>query len=788
MAIDATLPDAEGHFRRLEDIPLLRGKAQFVDDIKIPNMLHVAFVRSTEAHAKIRNIVVDEALKLPGVKAVLTYKDLRPLLTRDRISLALPSAYLRFDVDPYVLVKNEATYVGEPIAMVVAETRCTAEDAAALVAIDFETLPVVADVVAALKNGSPNARLECPDNLVAHTTVKYGDTTAAFGRAAHVFSEQFHIHKGGGHSLEGRGIVANFDPAADLLTVWNSTQMPHRCKTILVDTLGLSEHQVRVIAPDVGGGFGPKAVFHPEELAVPAAALLLGTPLKWIEDRFENFLATVLERDQVWDIDVAVNADGCLLGIRGHVRHDHGACTPYGLAVPYNSVTNLIGTYIVPSINFEIFWCLTNKVPTSSTRGAGRPQGTLVIERMLDLVANRLKLDRIEVRRRNLIPPEKMPYSIPIKMRDGNPMTYDSGDYPESQRQALQAADWDTFSDRREISMKQGNFRGIGLSNYVELTGRGPFESVTVRIGPSGNIIVTTGATTQGQGTKTTLAKIVADTFHVDIGRVHVTCGDTAASILGVGAFASRQTVTAGNSAFEAANIVAKKALDIASTLMEVGVDDLEFHDGAVRVKGVPEIKRDLGELARAVNGSIGFPLPGGIAAGLFATSNFQVQGTPFSSGTHVAEVEVDPGTGGVTIVRYTVVHDCGRVLNPAIVDGQILGGVAHGIGATLFEWMRYDELGQPLTVTYADYLLPTADVVPHIKIAHMESPSPLNPLGVKGAGDGGTIGAPAAIASAVEDALRTFNVSIRSLPITPAMLYQQIHGVERTSRIKATP
>jgi aerobic carbon-monoxide dehydrogenase large subunit len=769
-------------FYRIEDAPLLRGKGQFIDDIRIAGVLHVFFVRSQQAHARILNIDANEARRMPGVGAVLTYEDLRPLLTRDRISLALPSGYLRFDVDPFMLVKDEATYVGEPIALVIAQSRALAEDAAAAVAVEYESLPAVVDVLAALEPGSPKARLDCSDNLVAQTVVKYGNSANAFARAKHVFSEKFRVHKGGGHSLEGRGVIACFDQTADLLTVWSSTQMPHRGKAVLVDMLALSEHQVRFIAPDVGGGFGPKAVFHPEELAVPAAALLLGTPLKWVEDRFENFHATVLERDQVWDIDVAADPDGRLLGIRGQVRHDHGACTPYGLAVPYNSVTNLIGPYVVPAIDVQVFWCLTNKVPTSSTRGAGRPQGTFVIERMLDMIANKLGLDRADIRRRNIIPAEKMPYSIPIRMRDGNPMTYDSGDYPESQRQALQAADWDGFSARRDASFQNGRLRGIGLSNYVELTGRGPFESVTVRIGPSGKILVTTGATSQGQGTKTTLAQVVADILHVDIGQVNVTCGDTAASILGVGAFASRQTVTAGSSAWEAAQAVAKKALDIASALMEAGVDDLELHNGEVRVKGVPHLKRGLGELARAVNGSIGFPLPGGVAAGLYATSNFQVQSTPFSSGTHVAEVEVDPKTGCVKIVRYTVVHDCGRVLNSTIVDGQVLGGVVHGIGAALFEWMRYDDSGQPLTATYADYLLPTVDVVPHITIKHMESPSPLNPLGVKGAGEGGTIGAPAAIASAVEDALRQFNVRIRELPITPAKLYAQIELARRAS------
>jgi aerobic carbon-monoxide dehydrogenase large subunit len=767
-------------FKRIEDDLLVQGKGRFVDDIKIPGLLHVSFVRSTHAHARIGKIVVENARKSPGVKAVFTYTDLRPLQTGDRISLRLPSSYLRFDVDPYALVESEVTYVGEPIVMVVAESRCRAEDAAALVEIDFEPLPVVVDVIEALKKGSAKSRLDCPDNLVAQTAVRFGNVADAFSQASHVVSEEFRLHKGGGHSLEGRAILAHFDHAGDVLTVWNSTQMPHRCKTILIDMLGLAEHQVRVIAPDVGGGFGPKAVFYSEELAMAAAALLLGEPLKWVEDRYEHFVSSVAERDQVWNIDVAFDAQGKLRGIRGKILHDHGAYTPYGLAVPYNSVTNLIGTYVVPSIDFNIFWCLTNKVPASSTRGAGRPQGTFIIERVLDIAAKKFSIDRAEIRRRNLITPDKMPYSVPIKMRDGNPMTYDSGNYPESQRQALLAADWDGFSGRQAESMKKGKLRGIGLSNYVELTGRGPFESVTVRIGPSGKIMVMTGATAQGQGTKTTLAQIVADTFSVGLERVHVTCGDTAASILGVGAFASRQAVTAGNSASEAAAIVAKKTLDLASVLMEVGVDDLEFRDGEVRVKGVPEIKRSLSELARSVNGSIGFPLPGGLEAGLLATSNFQVQGTPFANGTHIAEVEIDPGTGSVKILKYTVVHDCGRVLNPTIVDGQVTGGLVHGIGATLLEWMRYDESGQPLTVTYADYLLPTADVIPEIQIGHTESPSPLNPLGVKGAGEGGTIGAPAAIASAVEHALEAFNLCIRELPITPRMIYSHIQAQQK--------
>ena len=765
-------------FHRLEDDPLLRGKGRFLADITMPGMLHVAFVRSSHAHALIHGIQRERACALPGVTAVLTLDDLRPLLRSERIALALPSAYLRFHVDPLVLVDNEATYVGEPIALVVAESRSLAEDAAGLVEIDYEPLPVVTDVIASVESGAARTRLDCPDNLVARTTVAYGDADEAFRSAAHVLSERFRIHKGGGHSLEGRGVIASYEELTGLLTMWNSTQMPHRCKSIIVDMMGLTERNVRVIAPDVGGGFGPKAVFHPEELAMAAAAVLVKKPLKWVEDRLENFLATVLERDQVWTAEAAFAADGRLLGVRGEVWHDHGACTPYGLAIPYNSVNNLVGNYKLPSMHFDINWCMTNKVPTSSTRGAGRPQGTFVIERFLDLAAKTLGIDRLEIRRRNLIAAAEMPFSTPIRMRDGSMMTYDSGDYPECQRRAAELADLEGFASRRADSASRGLLRGIGFSNYVELTGRGPFESVSVRIGPSGQVFVASGASSQGQGTKTMLAKLVADELRISPESIDVTCGDSDASLLGVGAFASRQTVNAGNSAVKAAQAVAKKAIKIASTLMEADEDDLELYEGTVRVKGVPDLSRGFGELSRVVNGSIGFPMPGGIEPGLFATSNHQVEGTPFANGAHVAEVEVDPKTGYIKILKFVVVHDCGRLINPKIVDGQVYGAVVHGIGNALLEHMKYDENGQPLTATYADYLLPTCDTVPvQFILEHLESPSPLNPLGVKGAGEGGTIGAPAAIASAVEDALHEYGVVIRELPITPQSIHSALVG-----------
>ncbi|HYM18187.1 MAG TPA: xanthine dehydrogenase family protein molybdopterin-binding subunit [Micropepsaceae bacterium] len=760
--------------KRVEDEPLLRGRGRFVDDIRLPGLLHAAFLRSPHAHARLNRIEASKAHAYPGVRAVLTYADLRPHLTSDRIPQALPSGAIRFDVDPYVLAKTELTYVGEPIALVVATSRAIAEDAVRLIEIDAQPLPAVLDPVAGLAPGGPRARLDTPDNLVAQHAIKYGDVDKAFAQAAHRIAERFRLHKGGGHSIETRGVLARFDPLEGL-SVWDGTQMPHRAKAILVAALGLDETQVRVIAPDVGGGFGPKAVFHPEELAIAAAAIALGVPVKWIEDRVENFVSTALERIQVWDMEAAFDDEGRLLAIRGTLKHDHGACTPYGVALPYNAATNLIGPYVVPACDLIIQMCLTNLTPAAPTRGAGRPQGTFVMERLLDSCARKLGFSRDDIRRRNLIPLEKMPYPTRVKQRDGSEMTYDSGDYPESQRRALAAAGWDEFPARQKAAREQGRYIGIGLCNYVEGTGRGPFESASVRLGPSGKIVVTTGATAQGQGVKTMLAQLVSEVLRAKPEAIQVIDGDTAASPLGLGAFASRQGVTAGNAAQIAAQRVAEKAIAAAAAMLKLEPADLVLEDGRVRAKGMQGQELSLAQIARALSGVPGLALPGNLAPGLSASCDFQPQGMAYNNGTHVCEVEVDIATGHVAIARYVVVHDCGRMINPLLVQGQVLGAVAHGIGATLFEFMRYDANGQPITASYADYLLPVADVIPRIEIHHMESPSPFNPLGVKGAAESGTIGAPAAIVSAIEDALSPFGVKLTDLPITPPQLLARI-------------
>ena len=765
---------------RGEDAGLLRGQGRFVDDLALPGLLHAAFVRSPWAHARLERVEAAAARGLPGIHAVLTHADLRPFLTGDRIPQAIPTGAIRFHVDPFALAKDELCYVGEPVALVVAESRRLAEDAATHVALEAAPLPAVLDPRDGLEPEAPKARLDCPDNLVARHRIDYGDIDRGFASAALKLAERFRLDKGGGHSIETRGLIVRFDEHDGLVVAVNS-QMPHRAKAVLCEALGLAEHQVRVTVPATGGGFGPKAPFYPEELALAAAAIKLRRPIKWIEDRRENFLASTQERRQDWEMEVAADAAGRLLAVRGRLCHDHGAATPYGVALPYNAATNLVGPYVLPAYRIDIDLCLTNLPPVAPTRGAGRPQGTFVMERLLDRIARALGLDRGEVRRRNLIPAASMPYRTPVMQRDGAAMTYDSGDYPESQRRALAAIGWADFPARQEAARRAGRWLGIGLANYVEATGRGPFESAAIAVGASGRISVATGATEQGQGLKAMLAQVAASVLAVAPEDIDIVAGDTDATPLGMGAFASRQTVTAGNALYLAARALRQKALDAASSLLEAASGDLELAQGFVRVKGAPQMGVSLAAIARALGGTAGLALPAGMAPGLSARHDYRPEALTYCNGSHAVEVEIDIETALVRLLRYVVVHDCGRIINPASVEGQVLGAVVHGIGATLYEWMRYDDEGQPLTATYGDYLLPTAACAPRIEIHHMESPTPLNPLGVKGAAESGTIAAPAALASAVENALAPLGIVIRDLPLTPARLHALIRAGTRS-------
>jgi aerobic carbon-monoxide dehydrogenase large subunit len=761
---------------RLEDPDLLRGRGRFIDDIQLPGLLHAAFVRSAFAHAEIRGIDKRAALALPGVHAVMSLADLRPFLKAERLVVGLPSPSYRQQADRPVLADDEVVHVGEPIAVVIAESRYIAEDTAALVDVHYEPLPGVADCRDALAADAPRVHRKAPHNLLAAFDMGYGDVTAAFAGDALVFRESIWQHRGGGHAMEGRGNVALYSPVEDRLTLWSSTQMPHTAMRLLCELLGRDENGVRVITPDVGGGFGPKLVFYPEDIVVCVAALALGRPVKWIEDRREHFVAATQERDQYWDVAIAVHPDGRIRGVRGTLIHDHGAYTARGVNLPYESAQTVTLPYEIPAYHLDIKLALTNKVPVSPVRGAGQPQGVFVMERLLDRAARELGLDRAEIRRRNLIKGSQMPHTKPLATRGGMQVVLDSGDYPRCQAEALDRIDWIGFASRQRTARDGGRYIGIGMANFVKGTGRGPFEPVTVRIGPSGKVHVYTGAAAMGQGTRTMLAQVVAAELGCHVAGITVTAGDTGGIAMGMGGFNSRQAVMAGTSAHLAAIKVREKALLIASHLLEAASDDLELVGDCVRVKGVPNRNVPLGKLAHSVAGTAGFRIPGGVTPGLEATEQPVMDEMAYANGTAAVEVEVDPEIGSVRIARFVVVHDCGRMINPMLVEGQVIGGIAHGIGNALFEWMGFDAEGQPTTTNLGEYLLAGAGDVPRIETGHQESPSPLNPLGVKGVGECGVLPTAAAIVSAIEDALIPFGVRIAQTPIRPMEIVRMVN------------
>jgi aerobic carbon-monoxide dehydrogenase large subunit len=753
---------------RLEDPALLTGKGRFVDDVRLPEALHACFVRSPHAHAKVGAIDATAALALPGVHAVLTAADLPEPMGSERIPNLMTNPAIKIMRTQHALAREEVCYVGEAVAVVVADNRYIAEDAVALVQVDYDVLPAVSDCRDAVKPGAPRAHSDVEDNVAAFVRMEFGDVEAVFVQAPHVFEETMWLHRGGGMALETRAVTASYDPAADLLTVWSSTQTPHLGRRMLADLLGRNLEAIRMIAPDVGGGFGPKAPFYAEEAVIPAAALKLGRPVRWCEDRREHFLSATQERDQHYDMAIAVDNDGRILGVRGTMLHDTGAFMPWGIIMPYIAAVTIPGPYVIPAYRLECTVAVTNKVATTPVRGAGRPQAVFAMERLMDRVARELKLDRAELRRRNLIQPEQMPYAVGLIFRDGMPLVYHGGDYPRGQAAALARADYENFPARQAAARAQGRTIGIGFANSVEGTGLGPFEGVTVRVLPNGKVAVATGATNQGQGQRTALSQIVADQVGCRLDDVIMTMGDTAAISQGMGAFASRQAVNAGSSALIAGGEVRKKIVALAALTLGVPESDIDLEDGAAIARGGNRPRLTLGEIARLSQGMAGVSLAAGQTPGLEHTAYFTAPQASYCNGTHVAEVEVDMMTGAVTFLNYTVAHDSGVIINPLIVEGQVQGGVAHGVGNALFEQMIYDENAQPLTVTFADYLLPMATDVPTVNIEHIETPNPLNPLGVKGAGEGGTIPAPAAIVSAIEDALAPFGVHFTDAPLTP--------------------
>ena len=763
--------------QRLEDERLLIGQGCFVDDIARVGMLHVAFVRSEHAHANIKDIGTAEALALDGIHGVFTHQDFAGLCDLKRMNQLYPAPAIEQDITQYPIAEKEVCYVGEIVAVVVADNRAVAEDAIEIISVEYDVMPAIIDCRLALEPNAPKAHNNSNNNLVGVIRSSFGEIDKAFKNADHIFKRSFLQHRGGCHAMECRGVIAEHDPSENTLTLWSSTQCPYLVRRSLADYLGENEESIRVIAPDVGGGFGPKAGFYPEEIVVPLLARSFGRPIKWIEDRHEHFVATTTQRDQHWDVEVACDANGVIRGIRGNVTHENGAYVPYGFLLPFTSLSPLPGPYAVPAVDVSLKIVFTNTTPNTPVRGAGRPYGIYAVERLIETISRNLKIDPAEVRRRNYVREEQMPYETGAHLRDGSPVKYDSGNYQSCLEKALALADYTSFKKRKNEAKDEDRYIGIGIASYIEDTGLGPYEGTTVRVQPNGQVLVRSGSASQGQGHHTFIAQIVAERLEVRMEDIVFESGDTGKFPHGVGTIGSRIAANVGPSAHDAANTVREKAIRLASEELEASEKDLEISNGNVHVKGVQDLSISLGNIARILSPMAGGKLPSGFLPSLEATSYAGSTGSPIANGTNVAEVEVDILTGNVKLLKYSVAHDCGTMINPNIVEGQIIGGVVHGIGNALFERMIYSEAGQPLTNTYADYLLPLATEMPNIEIVHEESPSPLNGLGIKGAGEGGTIPATAAVIAAVENALEEFNIEIDYYPINPQHLTELIDG-----------
>ena len=762
--------------KRNEDPRLLTGQGLYVDDVDLPNMLHAAFLRSPYAHAKINNIDVSQATQREGVVAIYTANDLGDYWKPGPLLVSPPPVKdIVFNEKTQVpLAKDKVKFAGEPVAMVLAESRYIAEDALSDIQIDYEPLDAVVDLEKALQPDSPIIHEEIGSNIAAHVVQTKGDYESAKKNAALVIKRRFKYEHGCAAAIENRGIVAEWDRRAGRVTVWDTTQAPVVIRNGLAGMLGLSERQVRVVAPFIGGGFGPKIMmFYQEEVLVPWAALKLNRPVKWIEDRAENFVATTHERGQIHDAEIAFDKDGHILGVHDIFLHDTGAYAPYGLTVALNSQANVLGLYDIQNYYSEFTAVFTNKTIVTPYRGAGRQHGVFVIERLLDIAAKELKIDRAEIRRRNFIPPEKFPYNNEIIYQDFVPLVYDSGNYEPLLDHTLEKIEYDKFINEIQPKLRaEGKHVGIGIVAYVEGTGIGPYEGAKVQVMGSGRVSVVTGVGTQGQGHYTSYAQIVAEQLGVDVNKIDVVTGDTDQFYWGAGTFASRGAVVAGNAINEAAKVVRTKILRLAAEFFEAAEEDLELVDGQVRVKGVPQKMISLGELAGKANPTRGAVKPGS-EPGLEATNYFGPERGATASGIHAMILEVDPETMQIHIQKYLVVHDCGKVINPLILDGQIHGGVAQGIGNAFYERLAYDENGQLLNGTFMDYHLPTSLDVPRIETGHGETLSPLNPMGVKGAGEAGAIPVGPLFAQALEDALYDVDFEILEIPLNPNRLWE---------------
>jgi aerobic carbon-monoxide dehydrogenase large subunit len=764
--------------RRNEDARLLRGQALFVDDVELPGMLHAAFLRSNLAHATIRSIDVSAARAREGVVAVYTAEDLGAYWAPGPLLVPPPPiAGLVFNQRTQVpLAKGKVRHVGEPLAVVLAQSRYIAEDALSDIAVELDPLPAIVDLENAGADTSGRVHDDVRGNIAAHVRQSRGNYAAARGRADHIIARRFRYDHGASSPIETRGIVANWDARGNQLMVWDTTQGPVFLRNGLAAMLGLNERQVRVIAPFVGGGFGPKIMlFYPEEVVVPWVARKLNRPIKWIEDRLEHFFATTQERAQIHDVEIALARDGRILGIKGAFVHDNGAYNPYGLTVPINSQISILGPYRVENYESTFTAVFTNKPTVTPYRGAGRQHGVFVIERLMDIAAHELGLDRAEIRRRNFIPRDAFPYNNELINQDFAPLEYDSGDYEAVLDKALDMIGYRRFLAEEQPRLRaEGRHVGIGLVCYVEGTGIGPYEGAKVQVQANGKVSIATGIGTQGQGHFTSFAQIAADQLGVAVTDIDVVTGDTDQFYWGAGTFASRGAVVAGNAVYEAAKAVRQKILKLAAEHFECAEEDLEIANGEVSVVGVPGQAIKLGALALKANPMRGAVRPG-TEPGLESTQYFGPPSGTTANGAHAMIVEVDPQTFALKVLKYVVVHDCGTVINPLILAGQVHGGVAQGIGNAFYEQLVFDDDGQLLNASLADYLLPTALEVPTMEIGHTVTASPLNPLGVKGAGEAGAIPVGPLFAQAIEDALALLpkGIELKEIPLSPNRLFE---------------
>jgi CO/xanthine dehydrogenase Mo-binding subunit len=777
--------------RRSEDPRLVTGNGRYLDDLG-QDALEVAFVRSPHAHAKILDIDVTDALEVDGLVAIYTYDDLaEDTGTRmaEPLPLLIPHPTLTHGRTQHALAKDEVNYVGEAIVMIVAGNRYVAEDAADRVRVDYEFLPAVVGIEVA-RAAEHLVHEDVPGNVAAVMVQQTGDADAAIDAAPHVLELDLAVERSASTPMEGKGVLARWDADDRSLMVHTSTQSSTSVRQAVAAKLALPVDRVDVIAPDIGGGFGVKiGPPWPEEVLIPWAAVRLNRPVKWTEDRREHFISSAHERGQLHHVRVGYDDDGRLVGLSVRFWHDHGAYIPYGLIVPIITSTQLLGPYKPRVYRVEFTSLYTNTVIVTPYRGAGRPQGCFVMERVMDAIAAERGIDRTVVRERNFIQPDEMPFDQGLIFQDGRQLLYDSGDFPASLEKLKKLVGWDDFESVREQARAEGRRVGIGMACYVEGTGVGPYEGGHVRVETDGSVVVSTGLTTQGQGHQTMLAQIVADELGVPFERIRVTTGDTRRFKYAVGTFASRTAVMSGSAVAMTARKVREKALTIAAQALEANPEDLEIVDGVVQVKGSPSSSIDLGAGAvlsnplryafdEAAQRATQFATPAdpdrppvepGVAPGLEGTDYYSPTRSTFANGMHAVIVETDPDTAEIKILRYCVVHDCGTLINPMIVEGQIHGGVAQGVGGALYERMEYAPDGQLLNASFMDFLIPYASEVPEIEIDHLVTPSPLTPLGVKGAGEAAVIAGHAVLASAIEDAE---GITIRRMPISPSELY----------------